>query len=306
MNEILSANLKNLRQAKQLTQESVGECLNVSAQTVSRRECGTTFPDVTLLPQIAEFYGVTIDDLFRKRAVAYENYAQRLSSIYEASRETADFLRVEQEFKKLIARQEYSAEDLRTFGIMYQFMMMDCREKALYWLERALQECTAEDSTVRRRIIEQQMRLGALLGKAEEAVVRQKEVLEQDPGQAENWVLLVVALIHAKRYEDAYARVTQAIEKFPEEWELYIHAGDVYGFLGKFQEALAFAEKALKMRPDYVDAKYTKACCFAKMRRIEDAYHMHMEIAEDLRRDGLDVEADAEVQRAKNLMEAES
>lgn len=51
---ILSENLKRFRLEKNFTQEEVAGILNVNPQTVSRWECGTTMPDVMLLPQIAE------------------------------------------------------------------------------------------------------------------------------------------------------------------------------------------------------------------------------------------------------------
>ena len=54
--ERLSENLKGLRVAKKLTQEQAAEKLNVSAQTISRWECGITLPDVTKLPELAHFY----------------------------------------------------------------------------------------------------------------------------------------------------------------------------------------------------------------------------------------------------------
>lgn len=40
--ERLSENLKGLRVAKRLTQEQAAEKLNVSAQTISRWECGVS------------------------------------------------------------------------------------------------------------------------------------------------------------------------------------------------------------------------------------------------------------------------
>ena len=80
---VFSENMKKFRLAKKYTQEEVAEKLGVTAQSVSRWECGTTLPDVLLLPEIAELYGVIVDDLFKKQSVAYENYAQRLSALYE-------------------------------------------------------------------------------------------------------------------------------------------------------------------------------------------------------------------------------
>ena len=130
MDTVLSENLKKLRQQKNLTQEQAAEFLNVTAHTVSRWECGTTLPDVMLLPQIAGLYCVTIDDLFRKTSVAYESYAQRLASVYEATHRPEDFISAVFEFRKLIKRGNSSAEDLRTYGILHQHMMCYCIDKA--------------------------------------------------------------------------------------------------------------------------------------------------------------------------------
>ena len=82
---VFSENMKKFRLAKKYTQEEVAEKLSVTAQTVSRWECGITLPDVLLLPEIAKIYGIIVDDLFKKCSVAYENYAQRLSALYEIS-----------------------------------------------------------------------------------------------------------------------------------------------------------------------------------------------------------------------------
>lgn len=49
----LSKNLKRFRVARNLTQEQAADALGVSTQSVSRRECNTTLPDVAILPEIA-------------------------------------------------------------------------------------------------------------------------------------------------------------------------------------------------------------------------------------------------------------
>ena len=56
--------IRRLRQDRGLTQEALAAALNVTAQTVSKWECGTTVPDVQLLPEIAVYFGVSIDRLF--------------------------------------------------------------------------------------------------------------------------------------------------------------------------------------------------------------------------------------------------
>ena len=55
--------LKTLRKEKNLTQDQLAEQLGVSNRTVSRWETGTNMPDISLLVEIAELYGVSIPEL---------------------------------------------------------------------------------------------------------------------------------------------------------------------------------------------------------------------------------------------------
>ena len=55
--------IKELRQENGLTQEDLAEQLGVSFQAVSRWENSTTYPDITLLPILANMFDVTIDYL---------------------------------------------------------------------------------------------------------------------------------------------------------------------------------------------------------------------------------------------------
>ena len=56
--------IRRLRSERGLTQEAFAAALNVSPQAVSKWERGSSMPDVQALPQIAVFFGVTIDTLF--------------------------------------------------------------------------------------------------------------------------------------------------------------------------------------------------------------------------------------------------
>ena len=63
MNIYFGENLKNLRKEKNLTQEKLADFLGVSFQTVSKWERGDTYPDITMLPEIAGFFKISVDDL---------------------------------------------------------------------------------------------------------------------------------------------------------------------------------------------------------------------------------------------------
>ena len=60
----IGKNIAALRRAAGMTQEMLAFRLGVSSQAVSKWERQLSFPDLSLLPVIAEVFGVSIDTLF--------------------------------------------------------------------------------------------------------------------------------------------------------------------------------------------------------------------------------------------------
>ena len=50
--------IKTLRKERELTQEHLAEALFVSGKTVSRWETGNQLPDLMMLQNVADFFGV--------------------------------------------------------------------------------------------------------------------------------------------------------------------------------------------------------------------------------------------------------
>ena len=61
--ENLATNLVQFRKSANLTQAELAEKLNYSDKAVSKWERGEAVPDITILKQLADYYGVTIDTL---------------------------------------------------------------------------------------------------------------------------------------------------------------------------------------------------------------------------------------------------
>lgn len=56
--------IRQLRKAKGVTQEELAGALNVTYQAVSKWENGAAQPDIMMMPVLAAYFGVTIDELF--------------------------------------------------------------------------------------------------------------------------------------------------------------------------------------------------------------------------------------------------
>ena len=77
MSLYFAQNFKQLRRNADMTQEEIANALGVSPQAVSRWETGATYPDIELLPVLAEFFAVSIEELLgveqgRRKAKAEE------------------------------------------------------------------------------------------------------------------------------------------------------------------------------------------------------------------------------------------
>lgn len=66
LKRIIANNITNLRKSKNLTQLEFAKELNYSDKAISKWERAESIPDVVVLKQIADFFGVTIDYLLNE------------------------------------------------------------------------------------------------------------------------------------------------------------------------------------------------------------------------------------------------
>ena len=69
----VGSKIRLLRTNKQITQEQLAEALNISGQAVSKWESDTSSPDISMLPILADYFGITIDELLGHRLNSLTN-----------------------------------------------------------------------------------------------------------------------------------------------------------------------------------------------------------------------------------------
>lgn len=97
MKLLLSENIRQLRHKYGLSQEQLADKLGVSSQSVSRWETGATYPDMELLPLLAQIFGCTTDALLGIPTVTAEakkdTYRSEIENFPEGSRERIAILK---------------------------------------------------------------------------------------------------------------------------------------------------------------------------------------------------------------------
>jgi len=91
----IGKNLKELRRARDLTQEDLADILGVTYQAVSKWERGEGYPDITMLPTIANYFGVSLDELVGMEHLRSNNLREEYLRQYEeysSRREMAEII----------------------------------------------------------------------------------------------------------------------------------------------------------------------------------------------------------------------
>ena len=84
---LIGQRIKQFRKKKDLTQEEMAGHLNISFQTISKWERGESYPDITMLPALANYFEVTIDELIGMDEINSSEKIENLVRQWEINRE---------------------------------------------------------------------------------------------------------------------------------------------------------------------------------------------------------------------------
>ncbi len=279
---------KELRTARGLTQETVAEKLGVTGQAVSRWERGETMPDISLLPEISAYFGVTIDALF---ALSDATRMERIQNMIWDVKEY-DPAVVETERRFLLEKGMREPDNPKPYTIladMENHLARQCMARA----ELAAREAIRRDPYDREAFHEMAHAMGGrgadwYCWTHHNEIEFWKAHLKAHPDASRAYLYLMDQLIDDQRFEEAREAVkTMAgyemtfrvplyegniewfagnrekateiwngmCERYADEWLVWLSMGDIYARQGLFEQAIEAYEKALAIQkpPRMVD-----------------------------------------------------
>lgn len=132
--------IKTLRKKKGFSQETLAQVLGVSFQAVSKWETGMTMPDVALIPAIASFFGVSIDELFEFNVYETERKIEEVCRAAAACRHS-DPVKAEQLLREGL--KQFPADETMLTLLLYVLLAMPDREEDTITVCRQLLEYTS-------------------------------------------------------------------------------------------------------------------------------------------------------------------
>ena len=139
----LGKKIRQLRFKAGLTQENLAERLGLGPQAVSKWETGAAMPDITLLPRLAEIFGVSIDELFDLTAEQRLNCIENSLDIektlpQELFREYEDFL------KEQLKDEAHRKRATELLAYLYWHRMYSDAGKVRRWAKEAIRRAPGE------------------------------------------------------------------------------------------------------------------------------------------------------------------
>ena len=146
----IGENLKKQRKLRELTQEQLADILGVSFQAVSKWERGEGYPDIEMLPTIANCFGITVDELLGMNEIRDSSDAK---NILDKEKENLSKGLVAENIKLLseaVKIHPNNYELLSRYAANLTFVDIDSKSeesrqnnlKAVEIAERILAECT--------------------------------------------------------------------------------------------------------------------------------------------------------------------
>lgn len=338
---MIGMNIKQLRNEKHIKQDTLADAIGVSAQAVSKWETGASDPDIALLPQLATYFGVSIDELFEvPRAEKMERIQNMLGDERRISPETFD--RTAAYLEGVLKEDPKDAEALTKLAELYNHRAYGDHENASYYAERALEADPEDENNAWAAYLEaNNAPCGDNWLDNHFAVIRFiRAFVEKHPLDRYAKIILAENLLADHRLDEAETVIAKmkkddaylgysaklalfrgdretaqklwekAAADYPNRWQATDSLGEGYLALGMYEEALDAFEKSFTMQsaPRYTDGLFARAQVHEEIGDYEGAIEDRKRIIECLKTeynvtDGESVDENLrEIERLKALV----
>ncbi len=132
----LPENLRKYRMLKNLTQEDVAEYLRITPQSVSKWERGESYPDITLLPALANIFETSIDLLIGMDTIRAEETRYNIHKKAVAYQRSGDYDSAEKIYRDALLI--YPNKPGMILGLASTLALQDKTDEAIELMERGL------------------------------------------------------------------------------------------------------------------------------------------------------------------------
>lgn len=217
-----------LRQKAKLTQKQLADELNISAQSVSKWENLVAMPEITLLPKLAEIFGVSIDELFD---LTIDQKLNRLENHLDIEKDfdPETFKEYEDYLKSLLENKEHHA---RAVGLLAQLygrrMLSDSSKVDKYAKESIRLNPDVKDCQWLLTSFNRHTCWDWNLANHNHAVEFYREIVENNKYSKLSYLYLIDNLIadnradEAEKYIHAYAKLEGHNELLVDIYEAYL------------------------------------------------------------------------------------
>jgi len=281
---------------------------------VSKWETGGAVPDTMMLPRIAEFFEVSIDELFKKNMAAYRNRAHRLAALYESRQTPENFSAAEAELLKITENPKssdkyYQAEDLRLLGYLYAAHMNFCRDRAIAYYDRAIEAGRPLREHLYACFEQQKIDFLARIGRGQESVDQYLALIHAGSEDCTDYICGICAVLRMGQYGLAYELSQKALSIWEDNVMLLKLSGDVCRKLKRYDEAFAYWDKSLELNRKrseetgengFMDALFAMADCYNELGEKEKACQAWKNIADRLEEMGFTIEREYALEMMKS------
>ena len=139
----LGKKIRQLRFKAGMTQEQLAERLGIAPQSVSKWENAVAMPDITLLPMLAEVFGISIDDLFD---LTVEQRLNRIENRMDVEEELPQdiFMEYEEFLKTQMNDEKYKKRATELIAYLYWHRMNAAAQQVRRYAKEAIRRTPEE------------------------------------------------------------------------------------------------------------------------------------------------------------------